>query len=280
MDKSQNDINWDDKYLLGVPLLDSQHKQLVSVTNELNRASRSSSTTKNVEFKKTIQDAVAYVKYHFSTEEQIMEKTAYPEYEDHKKLHAEFIRELINNAESFEKDMEYAPDQFTGIFNNWILSHITTEDNKLGTYLARLQNTGKLGKMTMKRKDDAGSEKHIILAVDDSKTQLIQFKNILSMYDLYTCVSPLQALEMVKNMEVDIILLDLGMAEMSGFDFLRHLKKGITHQIPVIIVSANSSERFVTTATKLGADDFISKPARPDFLTEKIEKQLEKAKKS
>jgi PleD family two-component response regulator len=161
------------------------------------------------------------------------------------------------------------------------MSHIAINDSKMGKYIVDLQKSGKLGKITMKGKGADGLEKPIILAVDDSKTQLAQFKNILGMYDVYTCASPLQALELVKGMEVDLILLDLGMPEINGFEFLQHLRQGLSKQnIPVIVVSGNSAEKYINTAKNLGADDFVAKPPDPEILIREIKYQIEKAPKS
>ena len=277
----QKFVEWEDKFSVSIPLVDSQHKRLIEMTNQLHEACGYDTDFAMDQFKKTAHDTVVYVKYHFSTEEQIMEKTEYPGYAEHKKFHAEFVMEVIKYVASFEEGKKFVPNQFVRFLKDWVLSHIAIVDSKMGHYIAELQKTGKLGKITMKRKNEAGTEKHIILAVDDSKTQLVQFKNILSMYDVFTCESPLQALEMIKNMEVDVILLDLAMVEMTGFDFLKQLKEDPEkRKIPVIVVSGNNSEKYITESIKLGADDFIAKPAEPKLLLKKITNQIDKAGKN
>ena len=281
MGKVSNYVDWENRFSVGVPLIDSQHKHLIAVTNELHKACRFSDDSAKEQFKKTVHDAVAYVKHHFSTEEQVMDKTGFPESAEHKKHHAEFVQEVLKNVKAFENGKQFVPNQFVRFLRDWILSHVAIVDSKMGSFLVELQKTGKLSQITMKRKNDTGKEKQIVLAVDDSKTQLVQFKNILSMYDVFTCESPLLALEMIKQMEVDIILLDLGMAEMNGFEFLQRLRKDpVRHKTPVIIISGNSAEKFITTSKKLGANDFIAKPAEQELLIKKIEQQLEKTKKS
>jgi putative two-component system response regulator len=65
--------------------------------------------------------------------------------------------------------------------------------------------------------------------------------------------------------EIDIILLDLMMPNMSGFEFLEKIKSHPIHSvIPVIVVTSKSEEK--TTTYKLGADDFLSKPYNPEEL--------------
>ena len=276
---AQNFVEWDDRFSVGVPLIDSQHKQLLEMTNELYLACRYSSTSAKEQFKKTAHGAVVYVKYHFSTEEQIMEKTAYPEMGPHKKAHAEFVQKVLTDVASFEKGKQFIPYQFVRFLRDWILSHIAITDSKMGNFLLELQKTGKLGKITMKKKTSAGAEKQIVLAVDDSKTQLAQLKQILPQYDVFTCESPVQALEMAKNMVIDIILLDLTMEEMSGYEFLKQLRKDpMLHTIPVIVVSGNKTEKFISAAARLGSNDFIGKPVEPEALLQKIKLLLETKK--
>ena len=277
MKDSKNYVDWEDRLSIGVPIIDSQHKQLIAITNELHNACQLSEDVAKDQFRKTLHDAIAYVKYHFSVEEQVMEKTAYPELAEQKKYHAEFKQEVQNNVAAFEGVKEFIPGNFVNYLRDWILFHIAIIDCKTGKFLAGLNKTGKLNLQTMKRKNEEGTENKIILAVDDSKTQLTQLKNILSMYDIFTCESPLQALNMVQNMEVDLILLDLAMEEMTGFEFLHHLRKDREiRQIPVIIISANNTEKQINASLENGADDYIVKPVKPELLLEKIENKLNK----
>ena len=279
MNTKQKFVAWEDRFSVNIPIVDSQHKHLIDMTNELHDACRLNDTFAKDQFRKTIQDAVAYIKHHFSTEEQIMEKIAYPGLAEQKKLHVEFIKEVLKNVAAFEEGKKFIPSLFVRFLRDWVLSHIAIVDSKLGHFLADLQKKGKIGIITMKRKNEGGTENQIVLAVDDSKTQLVQYKNILPMYDLFTCESPLQALEMMKTMEIDIVLLDLAMEEMNGFEFLQQLRKEPKkHRVPVIVVSGNNVEKYITASIKLGADDFIAKPVEPELLLKKIKMRLDKVK--
>jgi hemerythrin len=264
-------VSWDERFSVGVPLIDSQHKQLIVVTNSLFEACQGGDETAKEQFKKTVREAVDYVKYHFSTEEQIMEKLLYSAFPVHKKEHTDFTQKVLTNVQTFESGKKFVPNQFVRFLKDWILSHIAITDSKLGEYLLELQQKGVLEKISMKRRSGTGEAKKVVLAVDDLKTQLAIFRQILPQYDVYTCESPVHALEIVKNMQVDIVLLDLAMEEMSGFDFLQHLKNDPRlSKIPVIIVSGNSAEKYVTASLKMGASDFISKPVEPAILLQKI----------
>jgi CheY-like chemotaxis protein len=206
-----------------------------------------------------------------------MEKTAYPEIAAHKKHHAEFIQKVLKDVTDFENGKNFVPHQFVRFLRDWILSHIALVDNKLGDYLLELQKSGKLGKISMKKQ--SGTEKQMVLAIDDSKTQLTLLKSILPQYDVYTCESPINALEIVQNMDVDLILLDLAMEEMNGFEFLKKIRADLKlRNIPVIVISGNSFEQHIKTSLNLGADEFIAKPARPEELVQKIKQVIRKRK--
>jgi hemerythrin len=269
---AENFINWEERFSIGVPLIDSQHKQLVVMTNRLFEACQGGDRPAKEQFKKTIHEAINYIKYHFSTEEQIMEKLLYPGFPAHKKEHADFTHEVLTNVQTFESGKKFVPNQFVRFLKDWVLSHIAITDSKLGEFLLNLRQTGVLEKITMKKNSRADELKKVILAVDDQKTQLTVFRNILPQYDVYTCESPVHALEILKNMYVDIVLLDLAMEEMSGFEFFQYLKEDSRlAKIPVIVVSGNNDEKYITASLKMGASDFISKPVDPALLREKIE---------
>ncbi len=85
------------------------------------------------------------------------------------------------------------------------------------------------------------NSKYKILIVDDSHTTRILQKNILSSqgYNVSTATNPLNALEKIKDTKFDLIVSDVQMPEMNGFDFVRELRKNKNYEnFPVIIVSS------------------------------------------
>jgi hemerythrin len=148
----QNIFEWNNRFSVGISLIDDQHKKLVAMTNELYFACNYSTDFGKAQFEMTIHDAVAYVKYHFATEEKIMEKTSYPGLADHKKEHTEFIKQVLENVKAFQEGKSFVPNQFVRFLKDWILSHIAIIDSKLGVFLTELQKTGKLGAIAMKEK--------------------------------------------------------------------------------------------------------------------------------
>ena len=70
-------MGWDDHYSVGIRYIDEQHKNLVSYTNRLYKACLKSEQEARTEFQKIIPRLVDYVKFHFSAEEQMMERVKF-----------------------------------------------------------------------------------------------------------------------------------------------------------------------------------------------------------
>ena len=120
------------------------------------------------------------------------------------------------------------------------------------------------------------AEKKVVLAIDDDIIQLTQFKLMLGQkYDLREVKSASNALHFLNTQKADLILLDIEMPNISGFEFLRDIRKIPSHiKVPIIIVSSNTTEEYFEKARKSSADDVLSKPVKSDMLIHAIEKAL------
>ena len=118
--------------------------------------------------------------------------------------------------------------------------------------------------------------RRIVLAIDDNVFQLKLFKEMLiPHYDLRVVKAAPEALRFLTANKVDIILLDIEMPNISGFEFLDDIRKIPNYRdVPVIIVSGNSGEDFLDKAKKSSAADVLTKPVIPDVLIKTIEKTL------
>ena len=105
--------------------------------------------------------------------------------------------------------------------------------------------------------------KNSILIVDDSSTNLVLLEAILQEegYKTYTALNAKEAYTSIERYKPDLILLDLLMPQVSGFDILEQLKAfPSTSEIPVIVVSAVNTKENIELCKDLGAADFFSKP--------------------
>jgi|APLak6261671648_1056085.scaffolds.fasta_scaffold00355_5 putative nucleotidyltransferase with HDIG domain len=117
-----------------------------------------------------------------------------------------------------------------------------------------------------------------ILIVDDVSENLHVLVNILrDDYLISPANSGEKALELAtRTPSFDLILLDIKMPDIDGYEVLRRLKSNpTTSDIPVIFVSALSESSDEATGLKLGAADYITKPVNPDLLKLRVLTQLE-----
>ncbi|MDD2550447.1 MAG: response regulator [Bacteroidales bacterium] len=103
----------------------------------------------------------------------------------------------------------------------------------------------------------------MILIVDDSTTNQVLLEAILQEegYDTITAFGANEAFKIIEKEKPKLILLDLLMPEVSGFDFLKEVKANPkTSDIAVVVVSAVGSAENVTLCKQLGAAEFFDKP--------------------
>jgi putative two-component system response regulator len=119
--------------------------------------------------------------------------------------------------------------------------------------------------------------KKTILVVDDSSANLQLCRGLLSgRYDVRLAKSGKMAMAALEKIEPDVILLDIEMPDMSGFEVLSEISANEKlKSIPVIFVTSHASENLVLKAVGQGAFGYIVKPFIPEVLFEKIKKAIE-----
>jgi CheY-like chemotaxis protein len=119
-----------------------------------------------------------------------------------------------------------------------------------------------------------GNEKKFVIIVDDNPANLRIGKNILSeRYSVATAPSAAKLFALLENNKPSIILLDIDMPEMDGFEAIKILKsKPETKDIPVIFLTGMSDPQDEKKGRALGAVDYIIKPFDPSALIACIEK--------
>lgn len=116
-----------------------------------------------------------------------------------------------------------------------------------------------------------------ILVVDDTKSNIEVLEGILSpVYDVYVALDGKKALDLVKKINPDIILLDIMMPEMDGYETLAKLNElHLVDNIPVIFLTAKIGPQSEEQGLNLGAVDYITKPFSPSLVRLRIKNQLE-----
>ncbi len=119
---------------------------------------------------------------------------------------------------------------------------------------------------------DSKGKKQCVLVVDDHPKVLrfIEIDLKLRGFEVVTTTSGSEALELVKSGKPDIVLLDIIMPGMDGFEVLQKLRDFT--QLPVIAFSASPGNYH--DAMRLGASDFMAKPFQPDEMVKRIKALL------
>lgn len=119
-----------------------------------------------------------------------------------------------------------------------------------------------------------------ILIVDDNKDILEFTAFVLKLYgkfDVTTARTGIRALSAISKQAPDLILLDLKMPELGGYETLIRLKQDIrTRDIPVIIMTCNSNRDYLHKLQDFGIDSYILKPFNPETLVEDVSKKWSK----
>jgi sigma-B regulation protein RsbU (phosphoserine phosphatase) len=120
----------------------------------------------------------------------------------------------------------------------------------------------------------------VVLVVDDNddnrftlsmRLQTCGYENIV------TAENGLEALEKIRTDPVDLVLLDIMMPEMNGYQVLEQLKaSGALRDLPVIVISALDEMDSVVKCIELGAEDYLAKPFNPTLLRARVGASLEK----
>lgn len=124
-----------------------------------------------------------------------------------------------------------------------------------------------------------------ILVVDDKKTNLMIAEKILQEeFNVNVSQSGAEAISFLEKNKVDLLLLDLHMPDMNGFDVMSEINSNekIVSDIPVILLTADDDKLMEVESFKKGAQDFITKPFVPEIMIQRVRRviQLDKLQKN
>ncbi len=119
-------------------------------------------------------------------------------------------------------------------------------------------------------------KKATILVVDDTKENVHILLSLLEEYDVVVALSGKKALKMVEKNDIDIILLDIMMPEMDGYEVCAILKsQPHTKEIPILFITAKTDEESIEKAFDTGGVDYVTKPFKPKELLARVKTQVE-----
>lgn len=119
-----------------------------------------------------------------------------------------------------------------------------------------------------------------ILVVDDDPTmvKLINVNLKLNNYSVVEATSGEQALEILEEQPLDLVVLDIMMPGVDGWEVLKRIRSAEdTQELPVILVTAKTQDSDVIRGWELGADEYVIKPFNPLLLVEVIKMVLDRS---
>jgi DNA-binding response OmpR family regulator len=116
-----------------------------------------------------------------------------------------------------------------------------------------------------------------IAVIEDNKTniKLIRYQLEMEGFDVHIEETGNAGLKMIKNQKPDMVILDIGLPDIDGFELCKTLRKDkVTKDYPIIMLTAKGEDRDKIEGLKLGADDYITKPYNADELILRIKNLL------
>ena len=116
-----------------------------------------------------------------------------------------------------------------------------------------------------------------ILIVDDTETNIDILLDLLGdMYEIVVATDGITALEILEEEHIDLILLDIMMPEMDGYEVCKRVREQHhTRDLPIIFITARSDEESIEKAYKIGGNDYVTKPFKTLELLARIKTQLQ-----
>ncbi|MBF0204363.1 MAG: bacteriohemerythrin, partial [Desulfamplus sp.] len=130
--KSFDLITWSPKFATGIKDIDTQHKELIRMINELHNVMKQKA---GIQRSGDILDGLAkYTVYHFAHEEKLFQKHDYPEYKEHKKIHEKLVGTVLAFQKDFKEGKASLSIDLMNFLTQWLKDHIMKCDMKYAPF--------------------------------------------------------------------------------------------------------------------------------------------------
>lgn len=266
-------IEWQDWMDVGIPLVDADHKLLVSLINHLHEGIGDAEEYSLLgSVLRSLED---YTDYHFQREERLQEEVGFPGLIEHKKLHAQLSSQVAEIRRRYDASRTSLRGVDVLVFlERWLIDHILNHD--MGYRHFALGNAGaeaaaaSIG-MQHIRGALPPAQPFVwgqlrVLVVDDNANFLVLLETILRGVGIglvRTATNAARGLELVEQEPFDVVISDWLMGGMDGVEFaatLRSSRDPLISNLPVLMVSGRGDGSLQGKALEAGVDDFIEKP--------------------
>ena len=139
-----NPFTWNDKYSLGCPDIDDEHKALFRMAAQLHEAIGNGTSQK--ELTTLFAKLVSYARFHFEDEEALMRRSGYPEYERHCREHANLTAKVCLLEWQFRNGHANVDIATMEFLSSWLQHHVCSADQRVSEHLKQgrfLQQAGR-----------------------------------------------------------------------------------------------------------------------------------------
>ncbi|MFZ5453027.1 MAG: bacteriohemerythrin [Thermodesulfobacteriota bacterium] len=126
-------LTWNDSYSVNIREIDDQHKRLLALVGNLHAAMMQGQGKQALG--KILDGVVAYAASHFATEERLMKTHGYPEYEEHRNIHAKMTQKVVDIQKQYHQGKVNITLDTMKFLEDWVAKHILGTDKKYGPFL-------------------------------------------------------------------------------------------------------------------------------------------------
>ncbi|THB67851.1 MAG: hypothetical protein D6E12_07805 [Desulfovibrio sp.] len=131
-------VVWDESMAIGNKDIDAQHAHLfICINNMQEKMLKSRDRHALID---ALDSADSYIRYHFATEEKLMEQHGYPEFKAHKAMHQAFVDKITEMGKmvlAAEDQLRDPAGELLGYLLGWLSTHVLVKDKALGEFFAR-----------------------------------------------------------------------------------------------------------------------------------------------
>ncbi len=125
-------FEWKDEMSVNVKEIDSQHKKLVNLLNELHSAMLERKSKEALG--KILDELIDYADIHFRTEEKYFDRFGYPETDAHKKEHRDFVEKVLDFRKGYREGRLLLSMDVMNFLKDWLKNHIMGSDQKYSKF--------------------------------------------------------------------------------------------------------------------------------------------------
>jgi len=129
-----SELEWSNDYLINIPVIDNEHKLLVSIINNVSRSMLCHGSVQTDIVAGSLELLSKCIRSHFESEELFLLINNYPELESHMKEHSGLLAILDTLEEDFKAKKTTLDDEKLLLLKDWLVRHIILYDSKIGHY--------------------------------------------------------------------------------------------------------------------------------------------------